>query len=125
MRKINTLNLFTLVQEEGVRRVKPSLESVYLWSSVINSWANKSSLGKIVQRKGVKRRVKLSFLLLRHGVCLWEWWMQIGEVDVGIEPGEEEEAWTSLWKRVLCENVDKLFKDILELWGLVLITREK
>lgn len=39
--------------------------------------------------------------------------MQLGEVDFGIKVGEEEEALMSLWKRVLCERVEKLFKAIL------------
>jgi len=111
MEKKKILNCWqTLVQEEGIWRVKPSLESVYLWSSIINSWADKSALGKTLQRKGVRRRVRLSSLLVKHGVCLW---MQLGEVDLGNMIGEEEEAWMSLWKRVLCERLEKLFKAIL------------
>lgn len=39
--------------------------------------------------------------------------MQLGEVDFGIKVGEDEEAWMSLWNRVLCESVEKLFKAIL------------
>jgi len=124
-KKKNTLNCSqTLVQEEGIWRVKPSLESVYLWSSVITSWADNSALGKMLQRKGVRRRVRLSSLLVKQGVCLWESWMQLGEVDLGDRIGEEEEAWMSLWKRVLCERVEKLFKAIFD-FELCWYQREK
>lgn len=102
---------FTFVQEEGVRRVKPCLESVYLWSS-ISCWANNIALGKKVHRNGERRKVRLSFLLVKQGVCLW------GDVDLKIEGKgwelELEETWMSLWKTVVCERVDKLFKAILE-----------